>query len=259
MSVLAPETPLRALPAAAVRPFLLDTLDARTRLLCALAIVLTAITLKNPAVLAALLVALAAGAVLSRLRLRTIGHRLLHLEGFLVVLVLLLPFTVPGEPLLSLGPLTVSDAGVAKALLVLLRVNVAALAMLTLVAGLEPVRLGHALARLKLPHKLVMLLLFAVRYVSLLRAEAVRLSDALRVRGFVPRTSMHTCRTLAWLAGQMLVRAFERAERVDEAMRCRGFSGRFPLVSRDRFGISDAVFAGALGAVLLLALAADRL
>lgn len=220
----------------------LDRLDGRTRVVAALAVVGEAVALRQPLALTALLVVVLGLAAIGRVGLGEIGHRLLHVEGFLAVLVVLLPFSVAGDAVISLGPFTASDAGIRHAVLVVLRVNVAALAVLTLIAGMEPVRLGHALARLGMPRRLVHLLLFALRYVDLLRAEAARLHDAMRTRAFARRTSRHTLRTLGHFAGQMLVRSLERAERVDEAMRCRGFAGRFALVVGETFSRRDLGF-----------------
>ena len=42
---------------------------------------------------------------------------------------------------------------------------------------------------------------------------------------------------------KILVRSIERAERVDEAMRCRGFSGRFPMRRVRPMTFADARFA----------------
>lgn len=64
----------------------------------------------------------------------------------------------------------------------------------------------------------------------------------LGARAFVRRTSRHTLRTLGHFAGRMLVRSLERAERVDEAMRCRGFAGRFALVVGETFSRLDLGF-----------------
>jgi cobalt/nickel transport system permease protein len=210
------------------------------------------------AVLAALGVALVlvwlAGLPISDLR-----HRLLHVEGFMIVLLMLLPFTVPGRPLWELGPLAASEEGVSRALIVVLKVNASVLAIFALLAAVEPVRLGHAMARLGVPLKLVHLFLFAVRYLHVLRAETGRLIDAMRVRAFVPRSSRHGWRTLGNLIGMMMVRSVERAERVSEAMRCRGFAGRLPLLATESAGGADYLFGG--GALLIAAclIAADRL
>lgn len=242
----------------AARPTL-DRFDARLRVVAAFAAVAVVLALRSPLVLAAALPVAAGAALLSGLSRRDLLHRLMHVEGFLAVLVILLPLTAPGPTVATLGPFAVSGPGLDRAVLVLLRVNLSALAILTLLGGLEPVRLGHALARLGMPTKLVHLMLFAARWVALVREEASRLHDALRARAFRPATSRHTLRTLAHFLGQLLVRAFERAERVDEAMRCRAFAGRFALVDGEPFGRADAVFAAALSVGLSLLLVVDRL
>lgn len=234
-------------------------LDPRSRLAAAVAILVTVVALDGlPALLAAL-----AGAIglvaLARLPIHDLRHRLLHVEGFMAVLLVLLPFTTPGHPLWTAGPLSLSQEGLRHALVVALKVNIAVLTIFALLAALEPVRLGHAAARLGVPLKLVHLFLFVVRYVALLRGEAGRLLEAMRARAFVPAASRHCWRSLGNLAGMMLVRALERAERVDEAMRCRGFSGRFPLVGEDTAHRGDLVFAGLTGLFLLTLLIADRL
>jgi cobalt/nickel transport system permease protein len=236
----------------------IERLDARLRVMAALAAVLATLAMQSPIMLGVALALALALARLSGLTFRHIAARLVHIEGFLMVLVVLLPLTAPG-PEVALGPLALSEPGLERALLIVLRVNLSALAILTLLGGLEPVRLGHALARLKVPAKLVHLLLFAARYVALIGEEARRLNDALRARAFRPRSNLHSLRTLAYFLGQLLVRAFERAERVDEAMRCRAFAGRFALVAHQRFTRHDAVVAAmtALGLAVLLSL--DRL
>ena len=135
----------------------------------------------------------------------------------------------------------------------------ACLAIVALLASLEPVRLGQAMARLGVPLKLVHLFLFAVRYLHVLRAETGRLTEAMRARAFVARSTRHGWRTLGNLIGMMVVRSVERAERVGEAMRCRGFSGRLPLAVTDRSGRADVVFGLLVGLALAGLIAADRL
>ncbi|MDQ2078619.1 cobalt ECF transporter T component CbiQ [Xanthobacteraceae bacterium Astr-EGSB] len=238
---------------------LLDRLDARMRVAATFTVVLTIVVLRSPFLLAALVPVAVMLAVLAGLSVRELARRLTHLEGFLVILALLLPVTVPGPNFVVLGPVALSQPGVERAVLVLLRVNLCAIAIFTLLAGLEPVRFGHALARLGMPAKLVHLLLFAARYVVLIRAEAGRLHDAMRARAFRGKTSRHTLRTLGHFTGQLMVRAFERAERIDEAMRCRGFVGRFVLVADGRIGGTDIFFAALTGLGLALLITMDRL
>jgi cobalt/nickel transport system permease protein len=238
---------------------LLDRLDARVRVVATLATVIALLTIRSPVVLAALLPITVLAALSTGLTTRDLAARLVHVEGFLIVLAIMLPLTVPGPTWAALGPIELSCPGLDRAILILLRVNLAALAILILVAGLEPVRLGHALARMGVPAKLVHILLFTARWVALVRDEARRLHDAMRARAFRATTSRHGLATLAHFVGQLLVRAFERAERVDEAMRCRAFAGRFALVAEERVSAYDAVFAAGLALGLAVAVLVDRL
>jgi cobalt/nickel transport system permease protein len=74
---------------------------------------------------------------------------------------------------------------------------------------------------------LVHLLALTYRYVFVVLDELARLRIALRVRGFRNRASLPSYRTIGHVTGTLVVRSFERAERVGHAMRCRGFAGRF--------------------------------
>jgi cobalt/nickel transport system permease protein len=238
---------------------LLDHLDGRVRVGAALAGVATILAVRSPEVLALTLPALIGLARLSGLSWGDLARRLAHVEGVLLVLAIMLPLTVPGPAVIAFGPLVLSQPGLDRAVVVMLHATLCALLVFTLLSGLDPVHLGHALARLGMPHRLVHLLLFAARYVGLIRAETTRLLDALRARAFRPRNGMHTLRTLAHLIGLILVRSVERAERIDEAMRCRAFAGRFPLVSDARLTRRDAVFMAGTAAALTLVLVGDRL
>ena len=242
---------------AEARPFL-DRLDVRVRIVATLAVVVAILAVGSPVILAGLVPIAVAGAVVAGVSAKDVGARLLHVEGFVIVLVVMLPLTVPGPVWASLGPVVLTAPGVDRAILILLRVNLAALTILTLCAGLEPVRLGHAAARMGVSQKLVHLFLFTARWVASIRDEARRLHEAMRARGFRAGTSRHGFRTLAHFVGQLLVRAFERGERVDEAMRCRAFAGRFALVAEERITRLDVVFAGAVALGLLTLLALDR-
>jgi cobalt/nickel transport system permease protein len=115
------------------------------------------------------------------------------------------------------------------------------------------------MAALGAPQRLVHLLLFLVRYLPNLREDLARQRDAMRARAFAPTLSRHAWRSFGNLVGMLLVRTIERAERVDEAMRCRGFSGRFPLRAMKPMGGADARFAALAAAGALALLALDRL
>lgn len=239
---------------------LVQRIDPRVRILLALLFAASVVAMREPVALAAAFVAAFGLAVLAQLPLRRTLRRMAALEGFMVVILATVPFTVPGIPVLTLGPWTMSIEGLCQALRLALTANASVLAALALVGTMEPVTLGHALFRLRVPEKVVHLLLLTVRYTSVLDDEYARLRLAMKARGFQARGTAHTWRSFGWLFGMLLVRSFERGERILDAMKCRGFSGNFPqAVEMPRCRPADFAFAFALAGVLVGVALIERL
>jgi cobalt/nickel transport system permease protein len=96
--------------------------------------------------------------------------------------------------------------------------------------------------------------LLTYRYLFELREDARRMNQALAARAFKPRLDLATTGTLATVTGSLLVRSLARTERVEQAMRCRGYAGRLALPPRAGVGVLDlllVVVCGALGAALV--------
>ena len=157
-------------------------------------------------------------------------NRLMVVNTFVLFLWLIVPWTMPGELWLALGPIKISRPGIELAWLVTLKSNAIFLVFLALVASMDSPTIGHVLGRLGFPAKLVFLFLFTYRYVHVLAQEWQRLLVAARLRGFIPRTNMHTYRTLGNLLAMVFVNSYDRSTRVYQAMRLRGFSGQFVSV-----------------------------
>ncbi|WP_082911055.1 cobalt ECF transporter T component CbiQ [Magnetospirillum moscoviense] len=228
-------------------------LDPRTRLVAAGLFALMVVSRDQiwPLVLAVGL-ALAA-ALLARLRVLPTLRRMLAMDGFMVAAVALLPFTVPGDPAFSAFGLTGSGEGLHQAALILLKANAVVLMLLALVGSMNTIALGHALARLGLPCKLVQLFLFTVRYLDLLHREYARLRTAMKARAFTMGTNRHTWQSVGYLFGMLMVRSLERSDRILAAMRLRGFDGHFPCLEEpSRFGRPDGLFALASAASVVL-------
>jgi cobalt/nickel transport system permease protein len=241
-----------------LEPFAVGTspihrLDPRVRIVAA---ALFSIAVAAIADLGALVLALAAGLILvfaARLPWRALTGRLSATAGFLLLLWLVLPLTQPGRPLAHLGPLAIQDAGVMLSVRISLKTASILLAFTALAATMTAATLGHGLQRLGLPPKLTFLMLMCYRYLSVLQQEYRRLVRAARIRGFRPATDTHTYRTYAYLVGMLFVRAARRADRVYQAMRCRGFDGRFhSLAHFAALGRREAAF----GALMVLTISA---
>lgn len=233
-------------------------IDPRARILAVIAFALVTVSLRSPAA-AACALTLAALVAAGGMPPRALPRRLLALEGLMLVVLVTLPFTVPGQTLFSLGPLTATREGLLYAVLIVLKANAVVLALMGLVGSLEPAALGHALARLGAPEKLVHLLLLTVRQIELLQQEQLRLRQAMRARAFVARGNRHTWVSYGNLIGMLLVRSLERARRIHAAMRCRGFRDRLYLLDSACWRAADTRFLIALVPLLGALLALDRL
>jgi cobalt/nickel transport system permease protein len=215
--------------------------DARIKLLGG-ACLLVAMALVDSfmAALVGLVVGLALVA-LAALPLRSVLLRLLLVNTFVAFLWLTLPLTYPGQALTTLGPLTISKQGLSLALLITIKTNALLLCTITLFATSSVADLGRAMEQLGLPTKLSQLLLYTYRYIFVINQEYHRLARAARLRCFRPGTNVHSYRTYGYLFGMTLVKSWQRAERVREAMLLRGYHGRFYSLNEKGINSSDLI------------------
>jgi cobalt/nickel transport system permease protein len=157
-----------------------------------------------------------------------------------------LPFTVPGQPLTQLGPLTVSLEGSVRFLSILLKswVSVQAAILMTVTTPFPDLLWG--LRALRLPHTLVSIIGFMYRYLFVLADEALRLRRARAARsGTGAGRSGGSLRWRGRVAGGMIgnlaLRAFERSERVYAAMQARGFAGEIRTLAHPILRETDRV------------------
>jgi cobalt/nickel transport system permease protein len=139
-----------------------------------------------------------------------------------VVFAVLMPFIATGPRTELLG-LTVSAAGLMSAWALLAKGTLGVLASLTLAATTEPHDLLGGLERLRLPHQLVQIMGFMVRYLDVVTDEMRRMRIARESRGFTARNPKHWP-VVARSAGALFIRSYERGERVHLAMVSRGYT-----------------------------------
>jgi cobalt/nickel transport system permease protein len=188
---------------------------------------------------------------LARLPMRKVLYRLVVVNGLILFLWIFLPFTYQGEVWFTVGPLQATREGIVFAIQITLKCNAILLALIALLATTPIVTLGHAMGRLHIPDKMVQLLLFTYRYIHVIFQEHCRLTNSMRVRGFVPRTNTHTYRSYAYLVGMLLVRSYDRAERIHKAMLCRGFLGKYHTLSQFSITRVDVAYLSIMVSIIL--------
>jgi len=165
--------------------------------------------------------------MVARLSWAKLLRRLLIVNSFNILLCLILPLTYTNGSTVSLFGINLSSTGFFLALLITVKSNAVILLFISLLATSTAAQLGHGLQQLRLSPKLCLLLLFSYRYIALIQQELFRLQRAAGLRCFQPKTNLHTYRTYSYMLGMMLVRSWNRAARVQQAMELRGFSGQF--------------------------------
>jgi cobalt/nickel transport system permease protein len=199
-------------------------------------------------VLSAILIAI------SRVRIKKVLKRITLVNTLIFLLWLVLPFSFNGEVLARIGPFAIYRPGVTLAAQITLKSNTILLAFIALIATMPFATLGHALHRLRIPQKIVHLLLMTYRYIFVIEQEYKRLLRAAKIRGFQPGTNINTYRTFAYVIGMLFVRSAARAERVQQAMLCRGFKGKFYNLQEFQTGMASWLFS-ILMTVLIIGLA----
>ena len=181
--------------------------------------------------------------LISRVKIQEVLKRLVIVNALILLLWLILPFTFQGEALSRIGSFTIYRPGVILAAQITLKSNAILLAFIALIATMTFSTLGHAMYRLRVPEKIVYLLLMTYRYIFVIEEEYLRLIRAAKIRGFRPGTNTNTYRTYSYVIGMLFVRAATRAERVHQAMRCRGFNGKFYSLQEFQTNATSWVFA----------------
>ena len=138
---------------------------------------------------------------------------------------------------------------------IVLRFLLTAGAALVLTATTSFTGICLALQKLRVPDVLVTQLLLLFRYIFVLGDEAQRMGQARRLRSFGRRGM--GWRVYGQMLGQLLLRAFARAQRIYVAMKCRGFDGEIRVAQRLHFRAADLVFTLAWSAVFVLFRAVD--
>jgi cobalt/nickel transport system permease protein len=217
-------------------------LDPRIRLFGAgLSIFCTALLQHKVVALYGLLLAVSLF-LLSKPALKISCKRILIVNIFILFLWLTVPFSLRGEILMQLGPVSVSKQGVELAELLTIKSNAVLLLFLALIATMNVATLGKALDKLRCPNKLVFLLLCTYRYIHVTMDEWQKVWIAAKLRAFVPKSNLRSYKIFANMLGMTFIQSFERSGRVYEAMLLRGFSGRFLSVAIFKLSFKDIAF-----------------
>ena len=170
------------------------------------------------------------------------GFVFLHLRWvilFVLLFFIIMPLTVSGDEIARFYFLSISEPGLKMASLIGLRALSAVLLIFPMIGTRRFSSTTSALQRLKVPNKLVQIIVFTYRYIFVVLDELGRMFMAARARGFRSGTNLRTLKTVGFFIGMLFVRSYERTEHIHRAMVSRGYDGtlrvldEFVLVKKD--------------------------
>lgn len=162
----------------------------------------------------------------------------------------LVPFFRHGGTSWSLGPLTVSQAGLEVLAAVAAKATLGTISAVLLGATTSFPDVLRALEALRVPRLVTLIAGFTYRYLFVVADEVRRMRAALAARGYRPRHALQAA-AVGRVATALFLRSYGRGERVYLAMASRGYAGTMPQLASLAFGRADAVFLGGLAAALL--------
>ena len=230
---------------------LLHQWEPKYKLVGLMGLILAFSFVQDPRLLPAMLAITLALHALSRLPLSFLIARLRYPGFFLLIVAILLPFLSGSTVLLRIGPLAVRQEGCLDLLLIVSKF-VSILTLSLILFGTAPfLDIIKAMRSLGLPLVLADMTLLTYRYIYEIGGDLERMETAMGLRGFHARyLGGRVLRVLASLAGSVLVRSYERSERVYKAMVLRGYGQPTRPSEEPRFRFRDLAW---LFAFLLLA------
>ncbi len=232
-----------------------SALDARVKILVFVSMCVLAVLtpLGHWPVFAAFALVLALYGWIGKVAATDVVRRLLIAAPFVLFVLLFVPFAKPdfarNEYWVLVGPLRLSSGGLKTVAEVGLKAGICtgALTMLAFTTPFEQMLRGFE--QLRVPGVLVHTVSLCWRYLFTFRDELQRMLRARDARAWRGRWLWQVA-VFGRIIGLLFLRAYERAERVYQAMLARGYADKPPATDR-RFDLRDAAFLA--GGVIVLA------
>ncbi|MBC8387057.1 MAG: cobalt ECF transporter T component CbiQ [Actinobacteria bacterium] len=156
-----------------------------------------------------------------------------------------IPFIHEGSSILTIDlnifSLTITDNGITIFLTVIFKSFLSMLILTALVTSTDEIELLHGLRKIYFPKIIVSIIFLMYRYIFLIREEARIGQMAINSRVF-QKSYRSVNKKLAYLAGNLIIESFDRAENVYKSMESRGFNGDFYIIDNSvkscKLGIS---------------------
>ena len=143
------------------------------------------------------------------------------------------------ETAFTIGGIAVSF-GVISLFTILFRVYLCVMSVLILVSVTPLSQIVHAMRRLRIPHVFIIVFEMTYRYIGVLLEELYSMYTAYSLRS--SNVKGIQMKDMGSFTGQLLVRSFDRADRVYNAMQCRGYALQNYIQGTGKITGNDVIF-----------------
>ena len=151
-----------------------------------------------------------------------------------IIFALILPFlsSENNDIVYTLFGIDVYQTGLEDMFGILFKATLGVTMGIVLTAVTTTIELIYGLQKLKLPQIIIAIMSFAIRYIDVFIDEFKRVRISMRSRGYQEK-GIKGLIPIAYASGAMLIRGYERGERVYLSMISRGFNGSIELKKRE--------------------------
>ncbi len=102
-----------------------------------------------------------------------------------------------------------------------------------------PFDVYRGIIKLPIPRKLKILFLFFIKFIEIFQREYSKLLDALKIRGFKPKTNIFTYKSYAYILAILFAKTLKKAKNLYNAIELRGFKGTIYSFYNDTIKLND--------------------
>jgi cobalt/nickel transport system permease protein len=155
---------------------------------------------------------------------------------------------VSREAVFYIGTFGITD-GMISFCSILLKTVLTVMAILILISTTSMNDLLYVMIGLRIPSILVLQIMMMFRYISVLGEEITVMYHAYILRA--PREKGIKLKDMGPFLGQLIIRSFDRADRIYNAMKCRGFEGEIAFSKNDRISIKGWCYLAVVSVLLI--------
>ncbi|MCM1985584.1 MAG: cobalt ECF transporter T component CbiQ [Methanococcoides sp.] len=171
---------------------------------------------------------------------------------FVMPFLIVMPFALDGNVLYSYNGISISYDGLYYGSLVVIRAATSIMLTLIMLGTTKMDTTMKSLHSLKVPSPFVQTLMFSYRYIFVFIDEFLSMWTSMKAKGFKVKANKHSLSIIGNIVGMILVRSYERAERVYHSMASKGYTGESRTIVKFKMQTADYGLAAILiGTVLI--------